>query len=113
MKKPTSTPVIACILIVGALGLGFASGPAVAQSGNDAFAFNFHFDRTDLTAPGGAERVLARLEQAVRRHCGDSRLVTLAEHKHVEACVNATMETNLAKFGSSDLAEAYRSRAVG
>lgn len=80
---------------------------------SNAFAFDFTYDRAELANPASAEKLLARLERSVRRHCDADRSMPLAERALVRACVEETMSASMAKFGSSTLTQIYQSRAAG
>lgn len=117
MKTTNSTNLIACVAIAGALTAGFASGAATAQSDSARIDANFEFPFTyaadELTSIDQANSLLSRLERKVRRHCDDSRRMSLEERRLVEACVAKTMEDSIQKFGSSSLAQIYANRADG
>jgi UrcA family protein len=118
MKTASSTTgLIACAVIAGAFAVGFATGPAFAQEATsfetESFKFQFTYKASELTAAPSAEKLLVRLQQDVRDHCGGNRKMTLDERSRVNACINATMKESIGKFGSSTLAQAYETRAGG
>ncbi|MEZ6028252.1 MAG: UrcA family protein [Hyphomonadaceae bacterium] len=114
MKTSASTNLIACTVIAGAFAVGFASGPAFAQTKDRVpFAFEFTYAPGDLNSLPKADSLLSRLEQDVRRYCGGNRKMSIDERRYVDACIDKTMQESIAKFGSATLAQAYNSRADG
>ena len=118
MKTASSTTsLIACAVIAGAFAVGFATGPAFAQETasfeTESFKFQFAYQPSELTAAPSAEKLLVRLQQDVRNHCGGNRKMSLDERSHVNACITATMKESISKFGSATLAQAYETRAGG
>jgi len=113
----STTKLAACAVIAGAFAVGFASGPATAQTARiaapDPFAFQFKFDAAEMGNLAGAENLLTRLQGAVHSHCGGNLRMSLNERKRVEACIDKTMQETVSRFGNSTLAEAYKSRADG
>ena len=116
MKKSSSTTnLIACVAIIGAIAAGFATGPAFAQSSadNDPFQFKFAYKASELQSAPSAEKLLARLENAVRDHCNNKGRMTIDEHSRTRECVAATMQQTISKFASGTVAQAYDLRAGG
>ena len=79
----------------------------------DDFAFKFAYDPAHLQDAGKAEKVLVRLERAVRRHCEAGVPRTIQDRALVRQCVDKTMVESMDKFGSSLLTQAYEARAAG
>jgi UrcA family protein len=77
------------------------------------FAFKFSYDRSELQDAAKAEKLLVRLERAVRRHCDAERTKDLAARALVTDCIDTTMKDSMGKFGSSTLTQVYESRAAG
>jgi len=117
MKTSSSTTsLIACAAIAGAVAAGFATGPAFAEEASfrtETFKFPFTYSTSELASAQRAEKLLVRLQQDVRAHCGGNRKMTLNEREHVTACINETMRESIGKFGSATLAQAYETRAGG
>jgi UrcA family protein len=118
MKTASSTTsLIACAVIAGAFAVGFATGPAFAQESTsfetESFKFHFAYRPSELTAAPSAEKLLVRLQQDVRAHCGGNRKMSLDERSRVNDCINSTMKESIGKFGSSTLAQAYETRTGG
>lgn len=119
MKTTLSTThLIAVAVIGGAFATGFFSGPAFASPDPEQeavpFDFKFEYKPTELTSAPKAEKLVSRLERAVRRECADgNRKLPISEHRQVQACVNETMRSSIARFGSEAVAQAYKSRAAG
>lgn len=117
MKTASSTTsLIACAVIVGAFAIGFATGPAFADKAltkDKPFAFEFAFEQSELTSAPAAEKLLTRLEQGVRKHCGDRNGLGTEKQANVDRCIDTTMRESVAKFGSSMVAQAYQSQAGG
>lgn len=117
MKTASSTTnLIACAVIAGAFVAGFASGPAFAQDASfqtETFKFHFAYKSEELTAAPAAEKLLVRLQQDVRSHCGGNRKMSLDERSRVNTCINQTMRESIGKFGSATVAQAYETRAGG
>ena len=117
MKTSSSTTsLIACAAIAGAVAAGFATGPAFAEETSfrtEAFKFPFSYSKSELASAPSAAKLLIRLQQDVRAHCGGKRRMTLNEREHVTACINGTMRESIGKFGSATLAQAYETRAGG
>lgn len=116
MKRASSaTNLIACITIVGAVAVGFATGPAFAQTGRDAdgFEFKFAYSPTELQSAQGAEKLLTRLEGEVRDHCAPAGRITMDQHLLLRSCVKETMQKTVSKFASVTVAQAYDVRAGG
>lgn len=114
-NSSSATKLIACVAIIGAVGLGFATGPAFAQtsSDNDAFQFKFSFKASELQSAPAAEKLLSRLEAEVRDHCSGQGRLTLHEHTLARDCVSTTMQDTVSKFASATVAQAYDLRAGG
>lgn len=112
MKKTPSTNLIAAAVIISAVTAGFATGPAFGQE-QEPFKFRFSYDPAELTSTTAAEKLLVRLEQDVRTHCGGYRKMSLDERRLVETCIDATLRDSVSKFGSPALAAAYANRADG
>jgi UrcA family protein len=117
MKTASSTTnLIACVTIVGAITVGFASGPAFAQSGRDetAFEFKFAYKPSELQSAPAAEKLLVRLENEVRDHCAiTTGRVTMDQHLLTRKCVDRTVQETIAKFASATVAQAYDTRTSG
>ena len=118
MKTASSTTnLIACITIVVAFTLGFASGPATAQVSSSResgeFEFAFAFSPSELESAPAAEMLLARLESRVRDFCTPDGRITSDQHNQARACVAETMQRVIPKFASATLAEAHNLRAGG
>jgi len=112
----STTNLIACAVIAGAFAAGFATGPAFAQDASfstETFKFHFTYRPSELTEAPAAEKLLIRLQQDVRSHCGGNRKMTLDERSHVNDCINKTMRESITKFDSATLAQAYETRAGG
>lgn len=116
MKTASSTTnLIACVAIVGAVTVGFISGPAFAQTRDDAaFEFKFAYKASELQSAPAAEKLLARLENEVRDHC-TSRMgrVTMDQHLLTRKCVDQTVQQTISKFASATVAQAYDTRTSG
>lgn len=114
MKTASSTTsLIAVAVIAGAFAAGFATGPAFAQAPEakaDPFKFEFTFAPSELSTAPSAQKLLARLEQDVRRHCSVGGRLSIEQHQKVDACIDATMRETVSKFSGSTVAEAYQSR---
>jgi UrcA family protein len=110
-----ATNLIACAAIVGAVATGFATGPAFAQTAadNDAFQFKFSYKASELQSEPAAQKLLARLEGAVRDHCNNKVRMTMDEHARTLDCVSDTMRQTISKFASGTVAQAYDLRAGG
>jgi UrcA family protein len=115
MRTISTANLIAVAVIGVAFAAGFLSGPALAGEPQEVtpFEFNFIYNNNELASTEKAEKLLGRLENRVRDHCGGDRKMSLAERKFVTACVNDTMRQSVSKFGSEAVAQAYRSRAEG
>lgn len=116
MKTASSTTnLIACVVIIGAVAAGFATGPAFAQSegDRDGFAFKFAYSPSELQSAPGAEKLLARLESEVRDRCIPDGRITMDQHIQARACVTETMQKTISKFASATVAQAYDLRAGG
>ena len=116
MKTTLSTiHLIAAGLIAGAFAIGFVSGPALASEPQivEPFEFKFDYSASELANTEGAKQMLIRLERQIARECGVHERKPVAERKLVKACVDETMSKAVERFGSSTLAEAYRSRTGG
>lgn len=110
----SATNLIACAIVAGAFTVGFLSGPALAQEHETTpFDFDFTFKASELSNAPQAEKMLVRLESAVKRECGANGKMSYAERKLVETCINTTMRASIAKFNSATVAQAYQSRADG
>ena len=112
----STTNLVAAAVIGGAFAAGFFTGPAFAGEPEDRtvpFAFNFAFSAEELTSTARAERLVARLERKVRFHCGANLRQPVAQRQEAMACVEETMTSQISKFGSEAVAQAYRSRAAG
>jgi UrcA family protein len=112
----SATHLIAIALIAGAFGLGFFSGPALAEEQvvpDQDFNFSFYYTPDELGSTPKAEKLLTRLEHAVRRECGANLRMTLSERTSAQACITKTMSASVARFGSEAVAQAYKSRTVG
>jgi UrcA family protein len=111
----SATHLIAAAVIGGAFSAGFFSGPAFAEQLQETttFKFKFHYSADELTSTPKAEKLVNRLERAVRRSCGGDRKLSLKEHQAVSGCVTDTMKSTIAGFGSEAVAQAYKSRAGG
>ena len=110
MKTSSSTTnLIACITIIGAVAVGFATGPAFAQTGRDrnAFEFQFVYAPSELQTAQGAEKLLARLESQVRGRCIPQGRMTTDQHAQARTCVTETMQKTISKFASTTVAQAY------
>ncbi len=110
MKTSSSTTnLIACITIIGAVAVGFATGPAFAQTGRDrnAFEFQFVYAPSELQTAQGAEKLLARLESQVRGRCIPQGRMTTDQHAQARTCVTETMQKTISKFASATVAQAY------
>src|SRR5215813_1258466 len=119
MKNPISTThLIAVAVVGGAFATGFFSGPAFAATEPEQetvpFEFKFSYQPSELTSAPKAEKLVGRLERAVRRECADGdRKIPVSQRAQVQACVNETMRSSIARFGSEAVAQAYKSRAAG
>lgn len=112
MKTTSSTNLIAAAVIISAVTAGFATGPAFGQA-QEAFKFRFSYDPAELASTPAAEKLLARLEQDVRAHCGGNRRMSLDERSRVKTCIDATLRESVSRFGSATLTAAYANRADG
>lgn len=83
------------------------------RDATDNFAFEFAYDPAHLQDAGKAEKVLARLERAVRRHCEAGVPRSIRDRALTRQCVDQTMADSMNKFGSSLLTQAYEARAAG
>ncbi len=112
-----ATHLIAIALIAGAFGLGFMSGPAMADEPevrpDQPFAFQFDYGPDELVSAPKAEQLLSRLQHQVSRQCGGNLKMSLNERKFVDACIDRTMSAAVARLGSETVAQAYKSRTVG
>lgn len=99
-------PLVVCAAFV-------ATAHAQPADITDEFAFKFSYDPADLHDAGKAEKVLSRLERAVRRHCEAGVPRTIQDRALTRECVNRTMAESMDKFGSTLLTQAYQSRAAG
>jgi len=116
MKTSSSTTnLIACVTIMGAVAVGFATGPAFAQTSadSDPFEFKFAYQASELQSEPSAQKLLARLESQVRDHCNGKGRMTLDEHARTRDCVSETMQQTISKFASATVAQAYDLRAGG
>jgi UrcA family protein len=112
----SATHLIAAGVIAGAFAIGFLSGPALAeeQAQADEFQFKFQYEPSELTNSASAKKLLMRLERQVANECGaDEGRKPLPERKLARACVDRTMSKAIEGFGSSTVAEAYKSRTGG
>jgi UrcA family protein len=112
----SATHLVAAAVIGGAFSLGFFSAPVFAGAPEQEvtpFEFEFRYAADELTSTPKAEKLVKRLERAVRDECGGDRKMSLNELKLVEACMAETMKTSIARFGSETVAEAYRTRVGG
>jgi UrcA family protein len=109
------THLIAVAVIGGAFSAGFFSGPAFAEETQEVtpFEFKFHYTADELTSTPKAEKLVKRLERAVRDECGGDRKLSLKEQQLVRGCVADTMKSTIVTFGSEAVAQAYRSRVGG
>jgi UrcA family protein len=112
----TTATFAAGTLLCGGLAIGILSQPALAepQASQDAgFSFAFRYSPSELATSKGANHVVARLERAVRKQCGDFGPMPLDQRGAVNACVEATMKASIGKFGSAIVAQAYQTRSEG
>lgn len=112
----STTHLIAAGVIGAAFAAGYFTGPAFAEQTaekRDPFEFRFSFSPEELASTSNAEKLLNRLESRVRDYCGANVKMTLDQRKDVRACIDATMQNSISKFGSDAVAQAYRSRADG
>jgi len=112
----SATHLIAAGVIAGAFTVGFLAGPALAaepQAEADVFQFKFQYEPEELQSSDGAKKLLGRLESQVARRCGAGPRMPLTERRLVKDCVEETMTKAVNGFGSSAVAEAYRSRTGG
>lgn len=116
-KASSTTRLIACVTIVGAVAVGFATGPAFAQTssakGQGAFEFAFDYKPSELQSAPSAEKLLARLESEVRDFCTPEGRISLDQHVQARECVAETMQRTIPKFASATVAQAYDLRAGG
>ncbi len=117
MKTTTSkTRLIATLTMAAAFTAGFAMGPATAQTSLPQllkFEFKFHYTDAELGDLNSAQKLLTRLEREVFEHCGGERAMR-PDRKHATMrCIDQTMQTSIAKFGSPVVAQAYQSRTDG
>lgn len=115
MKTTSKTALIATLAITGAFTAGFATGPASAQDRpyRGPFAFDFRYDASELSTLEGAQNMLARLQSVVAAYCGDAPMLTSEERFAVKKCVKRTMSQSIDKFSSTNVAQAFQSRADG
>src|ERR1700733_546031 len=93
MPPPFSAGTLLCV----GLAASILAEPAIAepQDSRDAgFSFPFHYSPAELATAKGANRVVSRLEHAVRRECGDFGRMPIDQRQAVEACVGATMKAS-------------------
>lgn len=112
----STTNLIAAAVIGGAFAAGYFTAPAFAKPPEEKavpFAFEFPFDREELTSTAKAEELISRLERRVRAECDANRKQPVVQRQKAMACVDATMRASISKFGSEAVAQAYRSRAAG
>ncbi len=114
----TGTSLIASAALLSACAfLVITDQPAFAEtraqtSAND-FAFDFDYAQKELQSRDGANAMLTRLQNKVRRECRSENRTTLAERRLTQACINATMEKTVRDIGSTALATAYENRTDG
>lgn len=118
MKTASSTTnLIACVTIVGAVIVGFVTGPAFAQTSSPkdsgVFEFVFNYKPSELQSAPAAHELLARLESEVRDFCTPDGRITLDQRNQASACVAETMQRTIPKFASATVAQAYDLRASG
>lgn len=113
-KASSTTNLIACVTIIGAVVAGMATGPAFAQQpGAGEFQFAFKYKPSELLSAPAAEKLLVRLEGEVRDFCTPEGRLTLDQHNEARACIAETMESTVSKFASATVAQAYDLRARG
>ena len=104
------------LVAAGAFAVGFLSGPALAaepQAEADKFEFKFHYEPSELQSSDGARKLLGRLESQIARRCGAGPRMPLTERHRVTDCIEDTMSKAIAGFGSSTVAEVYKTRTGG
>jgi UrcA family protein len=103
-------------LLCAGLVTSILAEPAIAepQATQDlGFSFPFRYSPDELKSVKGADQVVARLERAVRKQCGDFGLMAIDQKHAVDACVETTMKASVSKFGSAAVAQAYQTRTEG
>jgi UrcA family protein len=111
-----TTTFTAGLCLCAGLAASILSRPALSepQASQDlSFSFPFRYAPDELNTEKGANHVVARLERAVRKQCGDFGRTSLDQKQAIEACVDATMKASIGKFGSAALAQAYQTRTEG
>ena len=107
------THLIAAAVIATAFTAGFASGPAFADKKSESFQFNFPYDKAEFTTSDSAAKLLTRLESKVKRFCAAQAPTGTRLKKGDDECRKRTMQQTVDGFGSSMVAELYKSRADG
>ena len=104
------------LIAAGAFAVGFLSGPALAaepQAEADKLDFKFYYEPSELSNSEGAKKLLTRLEAQVERRCSGDAVVTQTQRSLVRDCIEDTMSKAIAGFGSSTVAEVYKTRTGG
>jgi UrcA family protein len=109
----SKTHLIAAAVIATAFTAGFASGPAFADKKSEQFTFDFSYEKAELTSSDTAAKLLTRLESKVKRFCAAQAPTGTRMKKGDPECFKRTMQTTVDGFGSSMVAELYKSRADG
>lgn len=115
----TGTSLLSSAAVLGACAfLVLSDQPAFAevhaQADRNDFRFGFEYSPEELQSDEEAAAMLERLEHQIERRCkGSSRSMSLKERKFIQQCVEATLETNVGKFGSTTLATTYENRTDG
>ena len=109
----SKTHLIAAAVIATAFTAGFASGPAFADQKTEAFSFKFAYDKTEFATSDSAGKLLTRLESKVKRFCAAQAPTGTRLKKGDDQCFKRTMQQTVDSFGSSMVAELYKTRADG
>lgn len=109
------SPLVVCGLFASAATFAsIAQASAPEQTAvYEEFEFRFIYNPADLESDKGANKLLSRLRNEVRSHCGVEGRMSAGEKRVAYECVDRTMGNAINKFGSSTLTQAYQSRVAG
>ena len=108
----SKTHLVAAAVIATAFTAGFASGPAFADKKTDKFKFDFAYEKSEFATSDSAAKLLTRLEGKVKRYCANIATGSRLPRRD-DTCFKTTMDETVAGFGSSTVAELYKTRTAG
>lgn len=113
--KLSAKLVISAALAASGLALSATASPAAAepQASSTDFKVRFSYDKSDLDTREGAQKLIRQMERRVRSECGANERPLTQNRREIEACVQTTMRTTVAKIGSPTLTATYDSQTAG